>query len=375
MYTIPVVDLVHNRRKDGNATTSSSIEVRISYMRKQKYITTGIKVLPKQWRNGMIVQHPDSEVLNLTINKMVSTVRKIILDMVDAEQISLEDIPVRLSMYKAQRMSVVDYCRKKASVRVYGQCESTKKRYERFLRFLDGFCIKNFIDINDENVIKLDKYLIGKKMKASSRWNNYHRFLNTFILEAIKDGYISRNPYNYIRLDKGNQSEGLNKCLTPEELQKVETADLPTECLNKVRDLFIFQTYTCLSYIDMANFDISKIRDIKGKKAYIGKRHKTSRGFTIPMSPKAMQILEKYNGNLPIISNVKYNAYLKTVAVFAGINKPISSHWARHTGATLLLNNGVSMQVVSKICGHSSIKMTEQIYAKLLDETVVDAIL
>lgn len=52
----------------------------------------------------------------------------------------------------------------------------------------------------------------------------------------------------------------------------------------------------------------------------------------------------------------------------------VSSHWARHTGATLLLNEGVPMQIVSKICGHSSIKITEQVYAKLLDETVVDAI-
>ena len=71
---------------------------------------------------------------------------------------------------------------------------------------------------------------------------------------------------------------------------------------------------------------------------------------------------------------MKYNEYLKIVAQTAGIDKPVSSHWARHTGATLLLNEGVPMQIVSKICGHSSTKITEQVYAKLLDETVVDAI-
>jgi site-specific recombinase XerD len=71
---------------------------------------------------------------------------------------------------------------------------------------------------------------------------------------------------------------------------------------------------------------------------------------------------------------VKYNEYLKVVAQSAEIDKPISTHWARHTGATLLLNEGVSMNIVSKICGHSSIRITEQIYAKLLDETVVDAV-
>ena len=73
-------------------------------------------------------------------------------------------------------------------------------------------------------------------------------------------------------------------------------------------------------------------------------------------------------------SNVKYNQYLKVVAQAAKIDKPVSTHWARHTGATILLNDGVPMQIVSKICGHSSTKITEQVYAKLLDETVVDAI-
>ena len=82
----------------------------------------------------------------------------------------------------------------------------------------------------------------------------------------------------------------------------------------------------------------------------------------------------KYNNKLPVISNVKYNQYLKVIAQAAGIDKPVSTHYARHTGATLLLNEGIDMRIISKICGHSSTKITEQVYAKLLDETVVDAV-
>ena len=89
---------------------------------------------------------------------------------------------------------------------------------------------------------------------------------------------------------------------------------------------------------------------------------------------QAQAILDKYKGKLPIISNVKYNKYIKEVVALAGIDKPVTTHWARHTGATLLLNAGVPMQTVSKVCGHSSIKMTEKIYAKLLPETVVAAV-
>ena len=92
------------------------------------------------------------------------------------------------------------------------------------------------------------------------------------------------------------------------------------------------------------------------------------------MLTPALEILKKYKGKLPMLSNVKYNEYIKEVVKAAGIDKPVTTHWARHTGATLLLNAGVPIEIVSKVCGHSSIKMTEKIYAKLLPKTVVAAV-
>lgn len=92
------------------------------------------------------------------------------------------------------------------------------------------------------------------------------------------------------------------------------------------------------------------------------------------MLAPALAILGKYDNKLPMLSNVKYNAYIKEVAAAAGIDKSVTTHWARHTGATLLLNAGVPIEVVSRVCGHSSIKMTEKIYAKLLPKTIVAAV-
>ena len=149
---------------------------------------------------------------------------------------------------------------------------------------------------------------------------------------------------------------------------------MPTESLERVRDLFIFQTYTCLRYSDLALFDASLIKTLNNRRVYIRPAKKTGKPFTVPILPAAWEILEKYHGHLPIISNVKYNLYLKSVGQAAGIDRALSTHWARHTGATLLLNEGVDTKIIKKICGHSSIKITEQIYAKLLDETVVDAV-
>lgn len=84
-----------------------------------------------------------------------------------------------------------------------------------------------------------------------------------------------------------------------------------------------------------------------------------------------MAVLEKYGWRLPILSNVKYNEYLKVMAQTAGVDKPITSHWARHTGATVLLNAGVDMETVARVLGHSSTKVTRSTYARLLDDTVV----
>ena len=76
-----------------------------------------------------------------------------------------------------------------------------------------------------------------------------------------------------------------------------------------------------------------------------------------------------------MLSNVNYNKYLKVVAQAAGIDKQLTTHWARHTGATILLNEGIDMETVAKILGHSSTRITRSTYAKLLDSTVADKML
>ena len=120
----------------------------------------------------------------------------------------------------------------------------------------------------------------------------------------------------------------------------------------------------------MAAFDAGKVREMNGRKMYTARRGKTGVEFTFMLLGPALEVLRKYKGRLPMLSNVKYNAYLKVVAQSAGVDKPITTHWARHTGATLLLNAGVDMETVAKVLGHSSTKITRSVYAKLLDDTV-----
>lgn len=371
----PQIHYIYNRYRKATVTKQAVVEMRITYNYKQKWISTGIWLYPNQWKNGMIVNHPDILQVSQTLDKLLTDVRQIILDMSREGNIDIMDIPNRLKKLNTPKISFLEFCKVRAGIRKYGRKKDSQERYDRFLRlFTDWGRIVEFEDINDSNIIIFDKYLEDTGMKPYSKWNNYHRFLNSFIIDAIDEGYIKRNPYKWVNIDKQKKSHGIERCLTPEEFRRLKTAKMPTESIEKIRDVFVFQTYTCLSYSDLKEFNPKMIQEVKGINVYVGRRKKTNMTFTIPLLTPALDILHKYEGKLPVISNVKYNAYLKIVAQTAGIDKKLSSHWARHTGATILLNEGAPMQIVSKICGHSSTRITEQVYAKLLDGTVVDAI-
>ena len=370
----PQLTFVYNRRKTASPTTKAAVELRITYNCKQKFISTGVLLYPNQWKKGTITNCPDALQISQTLDTLLSSVRQVILDMINTGNIDINIIQDRLRKKNAQSISLREYFNKRAEVRKYGITPDSQLRYDRFIRFFFQWGkIQDFSDITDANIIAYDKYLKGLGLKRSSIWNNYHRFFNSFIIDAMDDGLIARNPYKWTKIEK-RRTDSIEKCLTPQEFYKLKSAKMPTESIERIRDVFVFQTYTCLSYSDLRNFDSRMIQEIKGVNVYVGSRKKTNMTFTIPLLSTALDILHKYNGKLPIISNVKYNEYLKVVAQSSGIDKPISTHWARHTGATLLLNEGVPMQIVSKICGHSSTRITEQVYAKLLDETVVDAI-
>lgn len=375
MNSTPLVALVFNRRHTATTTKEAAVELRVSYQKEQKYMSTGVRLLPKHWRRGMVINRVDAIQLNQTLEKLVVDVRKVILQMMDDGNIDIFSIPDKLKRLRSGNLTFLDFCDTRMKIRQYGKAVDSQERYTRFMKFFRSWGkIVEFEDITDLNIIALDEYLAARGLKPYSKWNNYHRFLNSFILDAIDEGYVKRNPYKWVRIEKEKSKGGIGKYLSPQEFAKVRDMDLPTESLQRVRGLFVFQTYTCLSYVDLNSFDAEKIEKVKGMKVYIGTRAKTSQTFTIPLLKPALAILKKYNNHLPIISNVKYNEYLKVVAQNASIDKPVSSHWARHTGATLLLNSGdVPMNIVQHILGHASQRMTEQVYAKRLDESIVDA--
>lgn len=378
----PTLKLMFDRNKRASKTKEGSIELRIGFDRKKKYATTGVRVFPREWRNGRIVHRLDAIELQRTLDEFVANARRIINDLIERGEFDIDTIVAQIggrTKHLAGRNVVkerllIDYFRERAEIRKYGRSEDSCERYERFLRWFEKWDgMRTFDDVNELNILAMDKAIRAKGMKPYSAWNNYHRFLNSFILDANDDGLMQGNPYKKLNIEKDKSSGGIGKYLTREEFRRIEELEPPTNYLRHARDLFVFQTYTCLSYTDLAAFDASRMKKVKGRMMYVGMRGKTRQEFSFLVLKPALAVLERYGGRLPIMSNVKYNAYLKSIAVMCGINKPISTHWARHTGATMLLNSGADMEIVSKVLGHSSTKITREVYAKLLDETVGDA--
>ena len=245
--SFPVVGLVFNRYHEATLTKDAVVEVRIYFEGRAKWISTRIRVFKNEWRNGRIVNRGDAVELNKMLEKIVNDVRQVIYDMYSEGRIELDAIPSRLMTKRQPALTLMDFCRRRAELRKHGITKDSQERYERFLRFLENYSpIKTFYDLSESKIIALDKYLIEKGLKAKSRWNNYHRFLNSFILDAIKEGLLLKNPYDSVKIDRGDDSDGIDKFLFPEEFSKLRAAEMPCERLEKVRDLFVFQTLTQL---------------------------------------------------------------------------------------------------------------------------------
>lgn len=193
--------------------------------------------------------------------------------------------------------------------------------------------------------------------------------LKTIITYALDNGKLKINPFNSIKISKRTKEV---EYLTLDEIQAIKSKSFNGR-LEKVRDLFLFQCFTGLAYADMAQLTKEDFQ-FNGDQIFIKKcRVKTGISYLTVLIDEAVEIVKRYNFELPVLSNQKYNSYLKEIADLCGITKPMHTHIGRHTFATYMLNKGVSIEVVAKMLGHSNIKQTQH-YSKLVDKTVFKAV-
>jgi len=370
---IPKVTFVYDRKKSATRTKPSVVEIRITDGKKRKYISTGVKLLPKEWQRGVVVGREDWRSLNDQLQAMIKRTSDIVTKMMEEDSVDLDAIPDMLKESMTKQGTFLDYAKDICERRKKKLRQSTQDRYELVMGFLEKWGgMVRFSDVTERNVQKMDDELEKSGLQPQSR-RNYHNIIKMCVTHAFNDGLIKRNPYAKFKAERGEEC-GLSKYLTPNEFKKIENCELADKKLDRVRDLFVFQTYTMLAYSDLEAFRKEKCERMGGQLVYRSTRVKTGEEFTVVILKPALDILKKYNGKLPIMCNSLYNKRLKELAREVKINKALTTHWARHTGATLLLNDGgVPMHIVQRILGHASIKMTEKTYAKVLDKSIVES--
>lgn len=366
--------VMFDRRHEATKERDALVYIVITFKRERRYVNTGIRLTADQWgSDGRVKRHPRAAMLNEKIMNMMSNLYEFLHEL-EKERVdfSFERLDKYLEKLRNEDKpesptSFLDYMKEGIEKRKIA--ETTRRRYWSVYKHLVAFGkIKRFDDLTIQNVRKWDQYAKSRCEKQSGVYN-YHKALKVFSREAFADQLIQIDPYLSFRLDRGKQAE--RRYLTREELEKLESTEIPNRSLARVRDMFLFCCYTGLSYSDLCAFDFGKQAHYEnGMYRIRGHRKKTGTEYVISLIDKAMMILRKYNYWLPSITNEKYNVYLKVVGAYCGIEKSLTSHMARHTFATTVtLANGVRIEAVSKMLGHTDIKTT-QIYAKICDNEI-----
>ena len=376
------------RESKQNKKGLSPIEVSITTNGKRIYFSTGKHVPATDWNkekqavkgkseeaqliNGYLIQlrnkiyQKEIELLQKGYLITAELLKEAITDKVEAlNEKTLLDV---LNKHNTERKAMVGKTVAPATYWVFEYTgrlfkEFIQKKYERkdlYLREINLGFIQGF-----------HAYLLGEKKMGQNSCTKHLKFLKKLLNLAVANSYISYNPVNAYKVEREPVEVDF---LDEEELRKIINFDTPLPRLERAKDMFLFGCFTGLSYIDIKTLTPEHFEKDNTGRIWIKKRRvKTGVLSRIPLLPIAKLILDKYKGGeklLPIQDPADINKYLKDIAILCGINKRICFHTSRHTFAsTVTLANNISLEVVSKMLGHTNTRMTAH-YAKLIDKCI-----
>ncbi|QEM02989.1 site-specific integrase [Mucilaginibacter rubeus] len=252
--------------------------------------------------------------------------------------------------------------------------ETSLKHTRNFLKWKYNLSDIDIKQVDHAFITEYEFYLRSVRQCANNSAVKYIKNFGKIIRICIANRWLVYNPF----LNYKNKIKTVDRVyLTTEELQELADKDMATDRLTQVRDIFLFCCYTGLAYADVKKLRRWEIViGVDGGKWLSINRLKTDVPSRIPLLPTALALIDCYADHphcensgrvLPVLSNQKMNSYLKEIADVCGITKPITFHIARHTFATTVtLLNGVPIESVSKMLGHTNIQTTQH-YAKILD--------
>lgn len=371
-------------RKNGN----TPIEVTITVNGERCSFSTGKQIKVTSWdKNRQLVKGKDEEATSL--NNYLKSIRAKLYEK-EAELLDRGFIITAQLLYDAY-FDKVECLKERSLLSVLEEHNTERKAmvgktvapatywiFEYTGRLLREFILKKYNredlylrELNIGFIQGFHSFLLSEKKMGQNSCTKHLKFLKKLLNLAVANSYISYNPVNAYKVEREPVEVDF---LDEEELRKIINFDTPIPRFEKARDFFLFGCFTGLSYIDIKTLAPEHFEKDSAGRIWIKKRRiKTGILSRIPLLPIAKLILDKYKGGeklLPIQDPADINKYLKDIAILCGINKRICFHTSRHTFAsTVTLANNISLEVVSKMLGHTNTRMTAH-YAKLIDKCI-----
>jgi len=351
-------------------------------------IHTGITVIEKYWndqKNTIRESCPEHRELNKQLQQLKNKVLAVFNDCTEKDiPVSIDLIKTRIKGDTGEVRTLIealqvhnDELKKKLGIET---SKATVTKYETLRKKVTQFIHHQYKrkdiflkELDHRFIVNFETYLKTVDSISHNPVVSYIQLLKKIMNMSVTFGWLQLNPFRSFKCTKKETARGF---LSLDEIHALRDKEIVNRRLATVRDIFLFSCYTGLAYADVASLTTdSIIRGVDGKQWINSSRKKTGIRITVPLLHQAQLLLDKYvpderNRLLPVISNQKLNAYLKEIADICQITKKLTFHLARHTFATTVtLSNGVPIETVSKMLGHTNLKTT-QIYAKVVDTKI-----
>lgn len=390
MITLSIVFDHRGRTQKGE---EGPVEVRVTVNRKPYYINTGVRVRKNRFVAGTIKDTQDTsdaDILNERLRIVASLVEQEVNRCLD-ERREIDVASIRRKVWSmgvssdGDDTSLIDWIRERSAT--LNVSKSTRMKYLTLCnRMVEYGKILRWQDLSVEAIYDFDAWLHAQDVRLSENQlrrgikprkmgdtgvSAYHKSLRAMLNRALRMGKIQVNPYDRLRGEFKHSKREVTEYLTEEQMQKIlKLTPVPGSQVDMARDLFIFQMYTGLAYIDTQKFDATQYREVNGKWKFIGERVKTGVPYVSMLLPPVVEVLKKYDWHVPKMNNQRYNQLLKAIGMVIGIER-LHSHMARHTFGTWMLSQGAKIENVSRMMGHTNITQTQR-YAKVLAKDVYD---
>ena len=385
--TYSVAFLLRTARSKGK---DAPIYCRITVNGQRTEFSIKRSVAPKLWNNGSVKGNSEEartlrEYLKQVEAKLFEHYRNLLADdeLVTVEALKNAYLGIETQQYSL--LELMDYHNNQlkdslewGTLKNYFTTQNYVKEFlEKRLRKKDIYLSQ----LSYQFITELEMYLRSyqpkdhRKPMGNNTVMKHIERLRKMVNLAVKNEWLDKDPFHKYKLKFEKKDRGY---LTQDELRRIEERDFRLERLNQTRDIFIFSCYTGLSYAEVYDLKPEHIvMGLDGERWIRGQRKKSKEWYSVPLLPQALAIIERYKDNiiaqangkvLPVYTNQKTNSYLKEIAYLCEIDKNLTYHLARHTFATTVtLSNGVPIESVSKMLGHTSLRTT-QIYAKVVEQ-------